>query len=177
MKRKLSDSENAVLSREGIVKTAVRRYLGKDYSEYVDDAVQDILCKALEKISSYSSKIGLLDSWLHTISKNHCFDLMEKKSNNLKWRVQLGDDHRLIDNADFYEEFPTDRKLLRKALQRLHAKDKTILTMRFYFGCSGCEIAQLMDIPVKHVAVHIQRAKDRLKRIILANSEFNDLYK
>jgi DNA-directed RNA polymerase specialized sigma24 family protein len=91
MKRLLSVSEKAVLSREGVIKSAVKRYLGNDYSEYVDDAVQDILCKALERISSYSSKMGSMDSWLYTISKNYCFDLMEKRSNNLKWRVQLED--------------------------------------------------------------------------------------
>jgi hypothetical protein len=33
-----------------------------------------------------------------------------------------------------------------------------------------------MDIPVKHVAVHMQRAKDRLKRILIANTEFKDLF-
>ena len=176
MKRMLSVPEKAVLSRMGVIKSAVKRYLGNDYADYVDDAVQDILCKALERITSYSIKVGSMESWLYTIAKNYCFDLMEKRSNNLKWRVQLEDIDGLLDTRDFYHEFYTDRKLLRQALQRLQSKDRTMLTLRYYFGYSGCEIAQMMDIPVKHVAVHMQRAKDRLKRILIANTEFKDLF-
>ena len=51
MKRMLSVPEKAVLSRMGVIKSAVKRYLGNDYADYVDDAVQDILCKALERIT------------------------------------------------------------------------------------------------------------------------------
>ena len=175
MKRMLSVSETAVLSREGVIKTAVKRYLGNNYSEYVDDAIQDILCKALEKFSSYSSKMGSIESWLYTIAKNYCYDLMEKRSINLKWRVQLDDVYGLLDARDFCDEFCTERKLLRKALEQMQSKDRTILTLRFYFGYSGCEIARVMDLPEKHVAVHMQRAKDRLRRIIVANTAFKDL--
>ena len=167
--------EKAILSRESVVKSAVKRYLGNDYSDWVDDAVQDVMCKALEKVSLYSSKIGSLDSWLYTISKNYCFDLMEKRSNNLKMRVALDDVHGLIETPFFCEEFEKDRKLLRNALKRLHSKDRMILTLKFYFYYSGKEIAQLMDLPMKHVAVHVQRAKDRLKRIIVSNPQYREL--
>ena len=167
--------EKAILSREAVVKSAVKRYLGNDYSEWVDDAVQDVLCKALERASSYSSKMGSLDSWLYTISRNYCFDLMEKRSNNLKMRVELDDIDGLIDTPSFCEEFKKDRKLMRKALRRLHSKERLILTLKFYFDYSGKEIAQLMDLPMKHVAVHLQRAKDRLKRIIVSNPEYREL--
>lgn len=177
MKRMFSVSEKAVLSPEDVIKSAVKRYLGNDYSEYVNDAVQDILCKALERIYSYSSKMGSMESWLYTITKNYCYVLMEKRSKNLKWRVHLDDVDGLLDTRDFCDEFRAERKLLRKALERLHSKDRTILTLRFYFGYSGGEIAQVMDLPEKHVAVHMQRAKDRLRRIIVANTAFKDLLK
>jgi len=164
MRRKVSVMEVAVISREHVVRNTVRRYLRNGYAEWIDDAVQDVLIKALEKINYYFSSEGSLDSWLYTMAKNHCLDLMRKNCNKVTLRAGLDDVKGLIDTPSFYEEFHAERRVLRECLDRLQYKDRLILSLRFYFGYRGPEIAKIMEIPRNQVAVMMQRAKDRLRK-------------
>jgi RNA polymerase sigma factor (sigma-70 family) len=170
MRRELSVIENEVLMREAVVRSAVKRYFGKEYFHWVDDAVQDVLCKALENVHQYSPLLGKMDSWLFAMAKNYCFDFMDKKSNNISIRIQCDEVEDILEASAFREEFRFEIKLLRNALKKIQPKDRMLLTLRFYFDYSGPEIAKLTGIPYKQLAVHMQRAKDRLKRRIISES-------
>lgn len=173
MRRVFSNMEKDVLMREAVVRSAVNRYFGRAYFDWADDAVQDVLCKALENIHKYSPQLGTMDSWLFTMARNYCIDFMEKKINNLSIRVQSDEVEDLLHTDTFRDEFRHETRLLREGIKRLQPKDRILLTLRFYFDYSGPEIAKLTGIPYKQLAVHIQRAKDRLKRILVADKRFD----
>ena len=159
--------EQAVLNNEAMVRKAAKKYLTKGYEYWLDDVVQDVLMKAWSRSSQYEEKLGNLSSWMYSMTRNHCFDLMERKGNSLSIRVGTDDLKNLSDSPSFSDEYGVDSKTLRKALERVGERDRIVLTLKYYFGYSGKEIAVLMDIPEKNIGMTVMRAKDRLKRILV----------
>lgn len=166
-RRMMETMEQAVLNNEAMVRKAAKKYLTKGYEYWLDDVVQDVLMKAWSRISQFDEKLGNLSSWMYTMTRNHCFDLMERKGNSLSIRVGTDDLKNLSDSPSFSDEYGVDSKTLRKALERVGERDRIVLTLKYYFGYSGKEIAVLMDIPEKNIGMTVMRAKDRLKRILV----------
>ena len=104
---------------------------------------------------------------MYTMTRNHCYDLMERKGNSLSIRVGADDLINLAVSPSFSDEYGVDTKTLRKALERAGERDRIVLTLKYYFGYSGKEIAVLMDMPEKNIGMTVMRAKDRVKRILV----------
>jgi RNA polymerase sigma factor (sigma-70 family) len=166
-RRMMETMEQAVLNNEAMVRKAAKKYLSKGYDYWLDDVVQDILLKAFTRIEQFDENSGSLSSWMYTMTRNHCFDLMERKGNCLAIRVGADDVKNLSDSPSFSDEYGVDRRTLRKALERAGERDRIVLTLKYYFGYSGKEIAVLMDIPEKNIGMTVMRAKDRVKRILI----------
>jgi RNA polymerase sigma-70 factor (ECF subfamily) len=166
-RRMMEKMEQAVLTNEAMVRKTAKKYLAKGYDYWLDDVVQDVLLKAWTRIGQFDEKAGSLSSWMYTMTRNHCFDLMERKGNSLAIRVGTDDLKNLSNASSFSDEYGVDSKTLRKALERAGERDRIVLTLKYYFGYSGKEIAVLMDIPEKNIGMTVMRAKDRVKRILV----------
>jgi len=166
-RRMMETMEQAVLNNEAMVRKAAKKYLARGYECWLDDVVQDILIKAWTRIGQYDESVGTLGSWMYTMTRNHCYDLMERKGNSLSIRVGADDLINLAVSPSFSDEYGVDTKTLRKALERAGERDRIVLTLKYYFGYSGKEIAVLMDIPEKNIGMTVMRAKDRVKRILV----------
>gem|GEM_PF-5124777 len=55
---------------------------------------------------------------------------------------------------------------LREAINELAYRDKTMLIMRYYFKCSGREIAEFLAMPENQVASYMKHAKERLRALL-----------
>jgi RNA polymerase sigma-70 factor (ECF subfamily) len=166
-RRMMETMEQAVLNNEAMVRMTAKKFLAKGYEYWLDDVVQDVILKAWTRIGQYNEGIGTLSSWMYTMTRNHCFDLMERKGNSLSIRVGTDDLKNLSDSTSFSDEYGVDSKTLRKALERVGERDRIVLTLKYYFGYSGKEIAVLMNIPETNIGMTVMRAKDRLKRILV----------
>ena len=159
--------EELIVEHSNVVRVAARKYLVGEYADWIDDAVQDVLLKAIIKREKYSSTLGTLSSWLHTLTKNYCLDLIDKRGINKSFRGSIHELNSLSENPVLEIGKYQNRKIVRKALEQISVKDRMFLTLKYYFDYSGRDIADIMNIPEAGVAVYLQRAREKLKRATL----------
>ena len=160
-----------VMMHRDLVRKAAIKFLGKNYMDWVDDITQDVLLKALLKLHKFNDSKGNLESWLYTMTRNTCFDFMAKKANSLN-NVSLDEVSFAIGEDDQIFNIKDLRKKLRYTLDRLSEMDRTFLVLRYYFKCSGREIAVLTGVAENQVAVRMIRAKERMKGIMERENGF-----
>ena len=133
-----------------------------------EDAVQETLLRAWRNQARFQGRCRL-DSWLHRIASNVCFDMLNARSK----RAEPVDPAALQDaqllgttDADPAERALTDEALrlaLVVALERLPARQRAVLTLRDVFGWRASEAAELLGITVAAVNSLLQRARASLE--------------
>jgi RNA polymerase sigma-70 factor (ECF subfamily) len=158
------EGREVMMHRDLVRKTALK-FLGKNYMDWVDDITQDVLLKALLKLHKFDDSKGNMESWLCTMTRNTCFDFMAKKANSLsnvsldEVSFSLGEEDQTFNSKDL-------RKKIGYALDRLSEMDRTLLVLRYFFKCSGKEIAKVIGVAENQVAVRMIRAKERMRGIM-----------
>ena len=155
---------NAINNHRELVRLTAKKYLGKNYAEWVDDITQDVLLKVLVHLNKYDEKRGNMESWLYTMTKNLCFDFMEKKVNSLNNKTIDGD--FISYNYDNSAEKREMKKVIRLGLERLSNMDRSLLILKFYFDLSGREISETLNIPENQIPARMMRAKSRLRNFL-----------
>ena len=82
-----------------VVRGQVRKMLKDLYADDIDDAIQDIVIKIINKATLMDNTRGTVDAWVATIAKNHCLDLLRKYK---RTPFELMDDERRMYN--YYDE-------------------------------------------------------------------------
>lgn len=158
-------SVEVLISYQGMILSTAKKYLGKQYACWAQDVAQDVLLKAWKNGDKFNPSKGAMVNWLYTMTKNACLDLKVKKINNTE---QLINEEYFIGSteSDASCRFSSMKDTIRLAMKELSCRDRTILLMRFYFKCSGKEIALLLEIPEKNMASYMKRAKERLRNLL-----------
>ena len=151
-----------VIKHKELVRSAAAKYLGNYYADWVDDITQDVMVKVLTNFRKYDSSKGSLESWVYTMTRNMCYDFMAKKVNALN-NIVIDEGLVLYCDEEISIEYKDVKKMIRSGLDNLSERDRTMLIMRYYFNCSGREMAELMGVPENQIAPRLLRAKARLK--------------
>lgn len=151
--------------QRALIQATAKKFLGKNYADWVDDITQDVMFKILTKVHTFDKNRGNFESWIYSITRNLCFDLMNKKVNSIK-NIKIDESFVLYFNDDAIFDYKELKKMIRIGLDRLNKIDKSILIMRFYLDLSGREIAEILNFPENQVPVRLLRAKNRLKNFI-----------
>ena len=147
--------------------------------EDADAATQDTFLKAWQALKRPESK-ELEDpgKWLTRIAVNTCLDRLRSK----RWRFwqrrpDPEDEASILELAASTEPDAEDRVFarqiegrLKSALERLSVRQRAAFTLRHYEDRSLAEIAELLDLDVGTVKVHLFRAVEKLRE------ELHDLY-
>jgi len=160
--RMSNEETKLVIKHRELVRTAAAKYLGKHYADWVDDITQDVLVKILTNFGKYDSSKGSIESWMYTMTRNMCYDLMAKKVNALN-NIIIDEGFVLYCDEEISVEYKDVKKMIRSGLDKLSELDRTMLIMRYYFKCSGREMAELLGFPENQIASRLLRAKARLK--------------
>lgn len=172
-------SEQEILAYESFIRKVAKRKLGYNYHDWVDDVVQDILYKIIKYPEKYNPSIGSFESWLSIVTRNYCYDLMKKKDNKFANKVQLEEVYGGLENDALFKEDIQLENMLKHALVKLDRKDQKIIELKYFFHCSGKQIAEKLSIPSDQVSVYLMRAKKRLKKLLESNVscfEFRMIY-
>lgn len=151
-----------LMSFEGLILSTAKKYLGSQFSCWKEDIAQDVLFKAWKNRNQFNTGKGALSNWLYTMTKNACLDLKDRKINQTE-RFLFEDSFVSSHESDASSRFKSMKGAIKIALNELSFRDRTILIMRFYFNCSGKEIAAFLEVPEKNMASYMKRAKERLK--------------
>lgn len=143
------------------------------------DAMQDTMLRAFRALPDYKAT-GSLCGWLCRIAANLCLDRLRSKSRHPEDSME-----RLREDTGFdiaepgtpYEalEEKERKAVLEQALARLPAEDRALLLHRAAAGLSYEELADSLELPVGTVKSRLNRARQKLKKILWPDRElFSD---
>ena len=152
----------------GLVCSIVKKYI-KNRSD-VEECVSDIFLKAYLQNGRFNADKGSLKSWLATMSRNHCIDVLRKQKNQLCY----------VDaeyfNYNYIVEVKYDHGLdvLVDICLSLANEDEMRLIQLFYFeNKKHREIAELMGVSTNAVGTMIKRSTARIaKRVSVPVNEY-----
>lgn len=128
-----------------------------------EDAVQDVLVKAYEKINLYKPEVNF-SSWLYKIAYHHCINIIRRKKVQQKWKFRLmAQDQSAISPAEML-----DRQLfnepLSQALGKLNVVERNLLVLRVFEEKSFAEIGEILNKSPDAVKKKFARTKIKLKK-------------
>ncbi len=126
--------------------------------EEAEDSAQDIFLKALEHIRGFSPRASF-SAWLYTIARNHCTDLLKRRSKSFKL-------FKLYKKQQTETE-GTSLGLTEKVhelLARLSDEERQILLLRALENYSFEQIGSIMEMNPARVRKKYERLRTKLGR-------------
>jgi len=138
----------------------------RDISE---DLVQGVFERILRYRHTYSGN-GAFSTWIFQIARNlHADHYRESAKMGEKQEIQNGWDSLPGDeemNPGLESQDDRERRLLKRALDRLDPEKRETLILSRYQGFKYREIAEIMDCSISAVKVRVFRGINELKEII-----------
>ncbi len=137
--------------------------------EISEDIVQDTMVKLYLK-KNYYKEIAKFSTWLYTIAKNLAMtELRKKKKRRVTFLSQMTRDEKPYDipsdQPGTDQEIQSDitNKIIRKAIDELSEKFKTVIVLRDIQELSYEEISSIVRVPIGTVKSRINRARLQLQ--------------
>lgn len=160
-----------VMAHQGLAYNVAWRLMGS--ADAAADSTQEAFIKAFKSIKQYRG--GSFKSWLLRIVSNTCYDQL--RYNKRRPTEALEDDNfdsdyapHLIDHAERPEEGLLRQELgdmLQQAISQLSPDQRLVLILSDVEGFSYQEIAQTTDLALGTVKSRLNRARRRLRDILL----------
>ena len=150
-----------------------------DDAEEADSATQDTFLKAWQALKRPESKeLDDPGKWLTRIAVNTCLDrLRSRRWQFWRKRPKPEDEETILSLASSADPNAEDQIFARqiaerigRAVARLSLRQRAAFTLRNYEDRSMAEIAEILDLDVGTVKVHLFRATEKLRE------ELHDLY-
>ncbi len=158
--------EELVRSHDGLVSSVCLSYL-KD-PHLAEDAAQETFIKAWRALPKFREDSSF-STWLFTIAKNVCRDLIAKKKDTEELSETLVSEDTVEDQVIKNDE----KDAVRRALACLDEDARQILVLREWRGLSYSEISEVLGIGEGTVKSRISRAREKLLSFLKENTEQN----
>lgn len=135
--------------------------------EEAEDACSEVFMRLPHVIATYEGTISF-EHWLFTVTSHHCIDVLRRRTR--EQRLFTDQDVEplavAISAASPLNEVVRQEKqdAVRRAIERLPAKFRIPLALRYYSELSYDEIGEQLGIKRSHVATLIFRAKQELRQ-------------
>jgi len=126
------------------------------------ELVQETMLLVWRKATLFNAQKGKASTWIYTIMRNHCFDMLRKKQTQKE--DQVSDDlWPLIEPHQVFEEdHLLSRNLLAK-LESLPEQQREVVEALYIKELSQTEVAKLLNIPLGTVKSRLRLALSKLK--------------
>ena len=140
--------------------------------EDAEDATMEIFMKLRDKLIQYDQSRSFT-AWLYRVAANHCWDMLRRR------KARHDKDTEDIDDLPLEAPEPNQLEKLieertseevRKALDKLGARARMALVMRYYSDMSYDEIADALGVRRPFVGVVLLRARHELRQALGENS-------
>jgi RNA polymerase sigma-70 factor (ECF subfamily) len=137
--------------------------------EDAEDATMEIFLKVREKLHQYDASRPFT-AWLYKVAANHCWDLLRRR--RVRQDLETADvDELPLEHPDpgQLEQLIVERsgQEVRRALDRLPARSRMALVLRYYSDLSYDEIADSLGVRRAFVGVVLLRARHQLRDALL----------
>ncbi|MEC0128254.1 RNA polymerase sigma factor [Paenibacillus pabuli] len=130
-----------------------------------EDAVQDILVKAYEKINLYKPNVNF-SSWLYKMAYHHCINIIRRKKMQQKWKLGLVNPNQTANSPAEIMERQLFSEPLNRALGKLNTVERNLLVLRIYEEKSFAEIGEILNKSPESVKKKYTRTKNKLKKMM-----------
>jgi RNA polymerase sigma-70 factor (ECF subfamily) len=136
--------------------------------EDAEDATMEIFMKLREKLGQYDSGRPF-SAWLYKVAANHCWDTLRRR--RVRQDLETGD----VENMPLEHPDPgqlelvvqeSSNQVVRAALQKLPARSRMALVLRYYSDLSYDEIAEALGVRRAFVGVVLLRARHQLREVL-----------
>jgi RNA polymerase sigma factor (sigma-70 family) len=132
-----------------------------------EDLTADIFERAYRQLDSYDPIRGAFSTWITRIAHNYVSDYLDREARRDRHEVVADDD---LENLPSPDRSPEAQVVVKEAVQRLlvclerlTARDRQIVSLRFAFGMRNKEVADLLDVKEHTLSVIVLRALERLR--------------
>ena len=140
--------------------------------EDAEDATMEIFMKLKDKLGQYDTTRSF-PAWLYKVAANHCWDILRRR--------KIRQDKETEDVESMPLEHPEPSQLekliaqrsseeVRKALEKMGARARMALVMRYYSDMSYDEIADALGVRRAFVGVVLLRARHELRQALEGNA-------
>jgi RNA polymerase sigma-70 factor (ECF subfamily) len=136
--------------------------------EDAEDATTEIFMKVREKLDQYDPSRPFT-AWLYKVSANHCWDILRRR--RIRQDLETGEvetlplEHPDPGQLDQLLEESTSQQV-RAALDKLPARARMALVLRYYSDMSYDEIAGALGVRRAFVGVVLLRARHQFREIL-----------
>lgn len=166
--------EQLVQEHERMVYLLCLRMMGN--REDALDCAQEAMLNAYQAFDRYRGEANV-KTWLYRIAHNTCIDALRRRKQVLSLDTlrdggfdvadtKAQTPHAVLESKERYEE-------INRAVQKLPEDQRAVLVMRDYQNMAYDEIARVLDLPEGTVKSRINRAREKIKKILLKNGEQN----
>jgi RNA polymerase sigma-70 factor (ECF subfamily) len=133
--------------------------------EDAEDATMEVFLKVREKLAQYDTSRSF-SAWLYRVAANHCWDLLRRR--RTRQDKETGDletlplEHPDPGQLDQLIQRSTGQEV-RRALDKLPARARMALVLRYYADMSYDEIAEALGVRRAFVGVVLLRARHDLR--------------
>src|SRR5689334_1313878 len=140
--------------------------------EDAEDATMEIFMKLKGKLSQYDATRSF-SAWLYKVAANHCWDILRRR------RIRQDKETDDVENVPLEHPEPSQLEKLieqrsseevRKALEKMGARARMALVMRYYSDMSYDEIADALGVRRAFVGVVLLRARHELRQTLEGNA-------
>lgn len=147
-------------------------------SDYEDacDAAQEVFVKVYRSIDKFRGESSL-STWIYRITKNVCSDFLRKRKETSLSLDEKKEDFPKIEVTDctYSPEHSAEKgemkKIIGQAISQLDEKSREVIILYEAEDLSYDEISEILQLPVGTVKSRINRAREKLKKILLPNRE------
>jgi RNA polymerase sigma-70 factor (ECF subfamily) len=140
--------------------------------EDAEDATMDIFIKLQKNLTQYDETRSF-SAWLYRVAANHCWDILRRRKIRQDKETEDVDDvpleHPDPNQLDRLIEQKTSEEV-RHALQKLGARARMALVLRYYSDMSYDEIADALGVRRAFVGVVLLRARHELRQALEGKS-------
>jgi len=127
--------------------------------QVAEDAAQEVFCKVWRGISGFKGD-SKLSSWLHTIARNHCFNLHTQRSRNPD--LEQDGEQRM---APVKDTLATE-DCVRQKVSQLEEIHRSVIALVHFDELSYEEAADILGCPVGTIRSRVNRALEKLRPLI-----------
>ncbi len=140
--------------------------------EDAEDATMEIFMKLKGKLSQYDTTRSF-SAWLYKVAANHCWDILRRR------KIRQDKETEDVESVPLEHPEPSQLEKLieqrsseevRKALEKMGARARMALVMRYYSDMSYDEIADALGVRRAFVGVVLLRARHELRQALEGNA-------
>ncbi|GAB4072698.1 sigma-70 family RNA polymerase sigma factor [Barrientosiimonas marina] len=136
-----------------------------------EEAVQDVFTKIWSRQQSFDKEKGKFSSWLLTVTRNACIDLLRKKKDpayELEERDSLQAQEPTPEETVEWQECGEQ---VRKAIKQLTKEQQKMIELFYFKSMSQASISKTFNIPLGTVKGRVRLALKHLKEILASKNE------